>query len=194
MIAVTCHPRINRVLLSIQQLRHLGNVRHIGGSDYHAVYQPRRGVDTNVDIYPEVPLIAFFRQMHLRIVLAFSVLDRGRRGNEGSIDNGAFLEQRTLVGQMLADRFKQHSRQLMGFQQATESQQGGGIRRRLMAQVDADKNTNGLAVLDGRFGALIGEPETLLHDIHTQHARQTNCRAPTFTCGVAVERCYLRLQ
>src|SRR3546814_9669188 len=60
----------------------------------------------------------------------------------------------------------------MGFQQAAKSQQGSGIRCRLTAQVDADETTNGLAVVDGIFGTFIGETETLLHDIHAQHARQ----------------------
>lgn len=132
--------------------------------------------------------------MHLRIALAFSVLDRGRRGDQGSVDDSAFLEQQTPAGQMLVDRFKQHSRQLMGFQQSAKSQQGGGIRCRLTAQVDADKTTNGLPVVDGIFGAFVGETETLLHDIHAQHARQPNCRAPALACGVAIKRRHFRLQ
>ncbi|AHY45130.1 hypothetical protein UIB01_17445 [Stutzerimonas decontaminans] len=81
----------------------------------------------------------------------------------------------------------------MGFQQAAKSQQGSGIRCRLTAQVDADETTNGLAVVDGIFGTFIGETETLLHDIHAQHARQPNRRASTLACGVAIERRHLRL-
>ena len=46
-------------------------------------------------LHPEVPLIAFFSLMHFRIALAFSVLDRGRRGDQGGFDNGAFLELQT---------------------------------------------------------------------------------------------------
>ncbi len=95
---------------------------------------------------------------------------------------------------MLVNRFKQHSCQLMGFQQATKSQQGGGIWCRLTAQVDADKPTNGLAVVDGIFGTFIGETKTLLHDIHAQHARQPDRRAPALACGVAIEWSHLRLE
>lgn len=60
---------------TVQQLVELGDIRYVGGRPYQALYQPRRGVDTNVGLHPEVPLIAFFRLMHLRIALAFSVLD-----------------------------------------------------------------------------------------------------------------------
>lgn len=95
--------------------------------------------------------------MHLRITLAFSVLDRRRRGDQGRVDDSAFPEQQTPAGQMLVNRFKPHPRQLMDFQQAAKSQQSGGIRCRLTAQVDADKTTNSLAVVDGIFGTFIGE-------------------------------------
>lgn len=95
---------------------------------------------------------------------------------------------------MLVNGFKQHSRELMGFQQAAKSQQGSGIRCRVTAQVDADKTTNGLAVVYGIFGSFIGETQTLLLDIHAKHARQLNCRAPALACGAAIERNHLRLQ
>ena len=66
-----------------------------------------RSVNTNVGHHTEVPLIAFFGLKHLRIALTVSVLDRGRGGNQGGIDDNAFLEQQTTTGQMLVDRFKQ---------------------------------------------------------------------------------------
>ena len=179
---------------AVQQLVDLGDIRHVGGCPYQAVHQPRRGVDTNVGFHPEVPLIAFLGLMHFRITLALTILDRRRRGDQGSVDDSAFFEQQSPAGQMLVNRFKEHPRQLVRFQQAAKSQQGGGIRCRLAAQVDAHKTTDGLAVVDGIFGTFIGETETLLHDIHTQHARQPNRRAPALACGVAIKRSHLRLQ
>lgn len=95
---------------TVQQLLNLGDIRHVGGRPYHAVHQSRRSVDTNVGLHPEVPLIAFFGLMHLRITLAFSVLDRGRRGDQGRVDDSAFPEQQTPAGQMLVNRFKPHPR------------------------------------------------------------------------------------
>ncbi|RMT26318.1 hypothetical protein ALP50_200246 [Pseudomonas syringae pv. spinaceae] len=94
----------------MQQLVNLGDIRHVGGRPDHAVHQPRRGVYTNVGLHPEVPLIAFFGLVHLRITLAFPVLDRGRRGDQGSVDDSTFLEQQTPAGQMLVNRFKQQPR------------------------------------------------------------------------------------
>jgi hypothetical protein len=55
---------------AVQQLVDLGDIRHVGGCPYQAVHQPRRGVDTNVGLHPEVPLIAFLGLMHFRITLA----------------------------------------------------------------------------------------------------------------------------
>ncbi|RML48499.1 hypothetical protein APX70_200144 [Pseudomonas syringae pv. maculicola] len=96
--------------VTVQQLANLGDIRHVSGRPYYAVHQPRRGVYTNVGLHPEVPLIAFPGLMHLRITLAFSVLDRGRRGDQGSVDDSAFLEQQPPAGQMLVNRFKQQPR------------------------------------------------------------------------------------
>ncbi|RMO12366.1 hypothetical protein ALQ47_200012 [Pseudomonas cichorii] len=94
----------------MQQLANLGDIRHVSGRPYYAVHQPRRGVYTNVGLHPKVPLIAFPGLMHLRITLAFSVLDRGRRGDQGSVDDSAFLEQQPPAGQMLVNRLKQQPR------------------------------------------------------------------------------------
>ncbi|CZT26036.1 hypothetical protein PCPL58_p2019 (plasmid) [Pseudomonas cerasi] len=87
----------------MQQLINLGDIRHVSSRAYYAVHQPRRGVDTNVGLHPKVPLITFFSLMHLGITLAFSILDRGRRGDQGSVDDSAFLEQQTSAGQMLVN-------------------------------------------------------------------------------------------
>lgn len=96
--------------VTVQQLVNLGDIRHVSGRPDYAVHQLRRGVYTNVGLHPEVPLIAFLGLMHLRITLVFSVLDRGWRGDQCSVDDSAFLEQQTPAGQMLVNRFKQHLR------------------------------------------------------------------------------------
>ncbi|SOQ16693.1 hypothetical protein NCPPB2254_06049 [Pseudomonas syringae pv. persicae] len=82
----------------------------------------------------------------------------------------------------------------MDFQQAAKTQQGGGIRCRLATQVDTHKTADGLAVVDGIFATFIGETETLLHDVHAQHARHPYRRASALACGVAIKRRHLRLQ
>lgn len=78
---------------TVQQLVDLVDIGHVGRRSYQAVHQSRRCVDANVAIHPEVPLIAFLGLMHLRIALIFSVLHRGRRGNQSGIKDSAFLEQ-----------------------------------------------------------------------------------------------------
>jgi hypothetical protein len=97
---------------TVQQFVDLSDICHDGRRTNQAVHQSRRGVDTDVGLHPEVPLplIAFFGLMHLRIALAFSVLDRRGHGDKGSVDDSAFLEQQTPAAQMQVNRFKQHPR------------------------------------------------------------------------------------
>jgi hypothetical protein len=51
---------------TVQQLVDLGDIGHVGRRLHQAVHQPRRGVDANLGLYLEVPLIAFFSLMCCR--------------------------------------------------------------------------------------------------------------------------------
>lgn len=68
-----------------------------------------------------------------------------------------------------------------------ELQQGRRVRRRFAAQVDADKGTNGLAVVDRVFDAFVRQAKALLGHIHAQHARQPN-RWPTGVFDLRIKR------
>jgi hypothetical protein len=54
--------------------------------------------------------------------------------------------------------------------------------------------TNGLTVVDGVLGALVGEAKALLHNIHAQHPQQANRRPSPFTRSVCVKRRHLCFQ
>lgn len=67
----------------------------------------------------------------------------------------------------------------MFFQQAPELQQHGGVRRRFVRQIDTDKATNGLAVVDRIFYSFVRQAEALLGNVHAQHTFQANRWAAT---------------
>ena len=75
--------------------------------------------------------------------------------------------------------------ELMGFQEATELEQGGGIRCAFPRQIDADETADGLTVVEGVFRGFIGKPEAVLRQVHAQHALKANRRsASTFATRV----------
>jgi hypothetical protein len=54
------------------------------------MHQSGLGINADVRLHAEMPLIAFLRLMHLALLLAFPVLGRGRCGEQRGIDDGAF--------------------------------------------------------------------------------------------------------
>ena len=68
-----------------------------------------------------------------------------------------------------------------------EVQQGRRIRRALARQVDTNKGTNCLTVVNRVLYPFVRQPETLLGNVHPQHARQT-CRRTSATARRRIER------
>ena len=59
-------------------------------------------------------------------------------------------------------------------------EQRGGIRYRFAAQIQAEKTPKRLAVVDGIFQRLVGQPKPLLQKVQAQHPLQAD-RRPTRT-------------
>lgn len=125
--------------------------------------------------------------MHLRAALAFTVLGRRRRCYQRGIHDGAFLEQQALVAKMLVDRSEDFLGEGVCFQQATELQQCGRIRRRFMAQVNPDKQPYCLAVVRRIFRA----PHPKAQSIAARHTGAT-CVTVRYGDGRACRCCPLR--
>lgn len=75
---------------------------------------------------------------------------------------------------MPVDRLENLAREAIGFKQVAELQQGRRIRGRFTAKIDADKSTDGLAVVDRIFDAFVRQAKALLGHLHAQHARHPN--------------------
>ena len=66
-----------------QQLRHHGNVMHVGGSHFNGVNQSAVLVCPDVCLVAEVPLIALLYLVRIRVTLLFLILGGGRSSDDG---------------------------------------------------------------------------------------------------------------
>lgn len=85
------------------------------------MHQPRIGINANVCLHTEVPLLTLLALVHFRIALARLVLCRWLSGDQGGINNGAFAEQQASLGQVMIDGVEDEFRQLMTLQLRTVS-------------------------------------------------------------------------
>ena len=74
---------VNRIFLTMQQLRRHRYIMDIRAGDFQGMYQPGILVRANVRFIPEVPGVSLFRCMGLRVTLPFRVLRTRRRRNQG---------------------------------------------------------------------------------------------------------------
>ncbi len=72
------------------RLRH---VAHVGGCRHDGMRQSRLGINTDMGLHAEEPLIALLRLVHFRIALAILILRRARRVDQRGIDNRALPQQ-----------------------------------------------------------------------------------------------------
>lgn len=62
------------VLVAVQQLVDLGDIRHDGCRAHYAVYQPRFIINTDVRLHAKVILVPLLGLVHFRVALAVLVL------------------------------------------------------------------------------------------------------------------------
>ena len=75
----------------------VGLVGRRGGDGVH---QAAGGINGDVRLHAEVPLVALLGLVHLGVALTVLVLGRARRGNDGRVDDAALLEQQALACQV----------------------------------------------------------------------------------------------
>ncbi|MFT4167356.1 MAG: hypothetical protein QM650_19140 [Microlunatus sp.] len=101
----------------------------------HRVDVAGAGVNPDVGLHPEVPLVALLGLMHLRVPLSSSVLGRGRGGEQRGIHNAAAAHDPTLTFEDLVLRGQQLLPELVGLEQVAEMQQRGRVRDLLDGEV-----------------------------------------------------------
>jgi len=96
------------------------------------VHQAAVGIDADVRLHPEEPLVALLGLMHLGVALAFGVLGGAGRRDDGRVHDAAALEQQALARQQRVDHLQDVVRQVVGLEQVPEVQDGRLVRDRLV--------------------------------------------------------------
>lgn len=181
------HMPVDVRFLAMEQCVARADVGHFGGGADQSMPQSGVRIDSDMRFHAEVPLVAFLGLMHLGVTALGMVLSRGRRGNQGRIDDGAFAHQQALLGQMTVDHVEDLACQCMHLEQAPKLQQRRRIRGRFTRKVNADAASDRLAVVDHLLDAFVQPPEALLRQVHPQHTLQSDRRA-TAAIALRVER------
>lgn len=87
------------VLVAVQQLVDVGDIRHGGCRAHHAVYQPRFIINADVRLHAKVILVPLLGLVHFRVALAVLVLGRTGRIDQRCIDDGALAQRQAAVAQ-----------------------------------------------------------------------------------------------
>ena len=93
-------------LVTMQERMRLCDIVFIRGGCHHRMHQSRFGIDPNVRLHPEMPLVTFFSLMHFRITFTRAILCRGRCRNQGGIHDTAFAHEQALLRQVQVDSVK----------------------------------------------------------------------------------------
>lgn len=106
------------VLLTNQLPRH-GDISRCGD---HTVGQSGHGIDADMGLHPEEPLIPFPGLLYLRIALLGLVLGGRRSGYNGGVDDGAFTHEQALLSQTGVNLLEDPLGQGMLLQKGAETQ------------------------------------------------------------------------
>ena len=116
-------------------------------------------------LHPEMPLIALPGLVHLRVAALLLVLGRGRRGDDGRINDCALPHQQAALLQHHRHFGEQRLAQLMLLQPMAEVQDCRLLRNRRHRQIDAGKAAQGLAIIQRILHRTIGQSIPLLQEV-----------------------------
>jgi len=167
-------PRVRKDigLMSVQERLSLGDVMHIGRSTRKAVDQPGLGIHPYVGLHAEVPLIALFSLMHLRVPGTRSVLGRAWCRNDRGIHNRAPGEPHATACQVTVNCLKDLGSQPTTFQQMPKVQNGCFIRHRPLGQRQPRKLAHRGNLIQSLFHSRVTQPVPLLHKVNPKHGTQ----------------------
>lgn len=76
----------------MQEIRRLGDVRHVGGGDDNGMHQFDMPVRADARLQPNILWVPLLGLMHLRVTLLGPVLGAGRRGDKGGVRPGICVQ------------------------------------------------------------------------------------------------------
>src|SRR5262249_61278973 len=126
-------------LLPVQQLGQDRAVGDIGRRRRHRVDQPGAAIHPEMRLHPEIPLVALFGLVHLRIARLVGILGRRRRIDDGCIDDRAGGYLYSLGHQVPLYLLEQLPAEIVRLEQVAEAAHRGLVGNRLAAEIDPDK-------------------------------------------------------
>ena len=127
-------------------------------------------------LHAKVPLIALLGLVHLRVAALLLVLGRGRRSDDGRINDCALPHQQAALLQHRRYFGEQRLAQFVLLQPMAEVQNCRLLRDPRHRQINAGKAAQGLAVIERILHRPVGQPIPLLQEVDPQHPLQTNRR------------------
>jgi len=137
-------------------------------------------VHADVDFHAEVPLVAFFGLMHLRIPIPILVLGGAGSRDQGGIDDRALLHSHASLLEMAFNRLKDLLSEFVLLKQVAEGQDCCLIGDSVANQVNPREAAHGRYLNQSLFHAWTAEAVPLLHQVNSQHCRQWIGRAASF--------------
>ncbi len=140
------------------------------GIGYRNTVDSAIGVCAHMGLHAKIPLVTFPGRTHFRIAFLLFVLRRAGRTDDRGIDYRAFVDDQPLLAQIAFHFLEQLCRQSFLFQSMAESQDGAFIRYRV--QVNTDKLTHRLRVIEAVFRSRVAQTVPLLKKVNAQHGFQ----------------------
>ena len=169
-------------LLAVNQAVGLCDIVDIGRCAHHRVNQTRVGIDTDVRLHTEMPLIALLGLVHLGVALAAAVLGRTGRGNQRGVHDGAALEQQPLGLQGGIDRGQDRLGQLVLFEKVAKPQDRALIGKSAAAEIESCELLKQRHVVERFFHGRVRQIEPLLQEVNTQHRFHRKRRPASLGC------------
>lgn len=161
---------------------------HTGGRAFHRVHRAAVRINTNVRFHAEVPTAVFVCAAHSGGARLVFVLGAGRGVDDGGVNDGATLEDQTLFTQVGIDLGKQRIRQLVGFEQTVEVEDGGFVQDFVIDQLQTGITPQGGDVIPGFHHSWVRVAEPVLQHVDPQGHGQRPGRASTFHSNLRVVR------
>jgi hypothetical protein len=110
------------LLLAVQQLRNLLDIGLVGRRGGARVHQATRGINRDVRLHAEVPLVALLGLVHLGVALALLVFGPAGHDDDGRIVGAALAKRKALALEVLVDRLEDVLGQVIGFEQVAKAE------------------------------------------------------------------------
>ena len=178
----SCRPNCSRVGVAGPDERGgTGQVVGVGGRDLQGVHGARHGTRAHVGLEAEVPVLALLGLAGLRVAPLAGVLRARGRLHERRVHDGACAHAQALGLEGGVELVEQGPAQAVDRQQGPDAAQRGGVGHGVAA---AHEGPDGGRVPQRVLGALVGELEGDLRDVHAQHRAQGHRRAAAAGLGV----------